>query len=103
MNVYKPLIIHNVMQSITLLADGMTNFRRFLVEGMEPDRRRIAEHLNRSLMLVTALAPAIGYDRASEVAHYAMHHDLTLRDAALQLGVVSEDEFDHLVDPSKMI
>ena len=103
MNVYKPLIVHNVMQSISLLADGMTNFRRFLVEGMEPDRRRIAEHLSRSLMLVTALAPAIGYDRASEMAHYAMHHDLTLRDAALQLGVVSEDEFDRLVDPSKMI
>lgn len=103
MNVYKPLIIHNVMQSITLLADGMTNFRRFLVEGMEPDRRRIAEHLNRSLMLVTALAPAIGYDRASEVAHHAMQHDLTLRDAALHLGVVSEDEFDRLVDPAKMI
>eukprot|EP01037_Dinobryon_pediforme_P001834 gene1834-1865_t len=85
MNVYKPLIIHNVMQSISLLTDGMTNFRRFLVEGMVPDRRRIAEHVARSLMLVTALAPAIGYDRASEVAHHAMHHDLSLREAALAL------------------
>jgi fumarate hydratase class II len=103
MNVYKPLIIHNVMQSITLLADGMTNFRRFLVEGMQPDRRRIAEHLARSLMLVTALAPAIGYDRASEVAHHAMHHDLTLRNAALDLGMVCAADFDRLVDPSKMV
>jgi fumarate hydratase class II len=103
MNVYKPLIIHNVMQSITLLSDGMTNFRKFLVEGMQPARRRIAEHVERSLMLVTALAPAIGYDKASEVAHHAMHHDLSLREAALALGAVTEAEFDRLVDPAKMI
>ena len=103
MNVYKPLIIHNLMQSVVLLADGCGNFRRFLVEGTEPDRKRIGEHVERSLMLVTALSPAIGYDRAAEVAHYAMTHDTTLRAAVLALGVLDEAEFDRLVDPAKMV
>ena len=69
MNVYKPLMIHNVMQSITLMTDGCTNFRRFLVEGTKPNLKRIAEHVERSLMLVTALSPVIGYDKAAEIAH----------------------------------
>jgi fumarate hydratase class II len=103
MNVYKPLIIRNIMHSITLLTDGCTNFRRFLVEGANPNRKRIAEHVERSLMLVTALAPAIGYDKAAEVAHYAAEHELTLREAALKLGYVSEADFDRLVDPAKMV
>jgi fumarate hydratase class II len=103
MNVYKPLIAHNIMQSITLLADGMTNFRLFLVEGTEPDRKRIAEHVERSLMLVTALAPTIGYDAAARIAHHAMHNDLSLREAALQLGAVSAADFDRLVDPRAMV
>ncbi|MCW3477167.1 class II fumarate hydratase [Limobrevibacterium gyesilva] len=102
MNVYKPLMIFNVMKSVRILADGCTNFRRFLVEGMEPDRKRIAGFVERSLMLVTALAPVIGYDKASQTAHYAMAHDLSLREAALKLGVVSADEFDRVVDPRKM-
>ncbi len=103
MNVYKPLMIHNVLQSIVLLADGCTNFRKYLVEGAEPNRRKIAEYVERSLMLVTALAPVIGYDKAAEIAHYASEHDLTLREAALKLGYVSAEEFDRVVDPTKMV
>jgi fumarate hydratase class II len=103
MNVYKPLMIFNIMHSITLITDGCTNFRKFLVEGTEPNLKRIKEYLDRSLMLVTALAPVIGYDKASKIAHYAIDNDLTLKAAALQLGFVSEDEFDRIVDPAKMV
>jgi fumarate hydratase class II len=103
MNVYKPLIIFNVMHSITILSDGCTNFRKFLVEGTQPNRKKIAEYVERSLMLVTALAPVIGYDKASRIAHYAQDHDLTLKAAALQLGYVTEAEFDRIVDPAKMV
>ena len=103
MNVYKPLMIHNIMQSITLMTDGCDNFRRFLVEGTEPDLDRIAEHVERSLMLVTALTPAIGYDRASQIAHHAMTHNQTLREAALGLGFVSAEDFDRIVDPAHMV
>ena len=103
MNVFKPLILHNAMQSIALLADGGTNFRRFLVEGMEPDRARIAQHVERSLMLVTALVPAIGYDRAAQVAHRAMAEGITLREAALGMGAISAEDFDALVDPRRML
>jgi fumarate hydratase class II len=103
MNVYKPLIIYNVTDSITLLADGCTNFRRFLIEGTQPNRKKIEEYVARSLMLVTALSPVIGYDKASRIAHHALDNDLTLREAALDLGYVSEAEFDRVVDPAKMI
>jgi fumarate hydratase class II len=103
MNVYKPLMISNVMQSIRILADGCHNFRVFLIEGTEPNRRQIDRFLQRSLMLVTALSPVIGYDRASRIAHYANDHDLTLKQAALQLGFVSAEEFDRIVDPHKMV
>ena len=103
MNVYKPLIIFNMTHSITLLTDGCTNFRKFLVEGTEPNLKKIAEYVDRSLMLVTALSPLIGYDKSSQIAHYAMDHDLTLKEAALKLGFVSEAEFDRVVDPAKMV
>ena len=103
MNVYKPLIIFNITHSITLITDGCTNFRKFLVEGTEPNLKKIAEYVERSLMLVTALAPVIGYDKASKIAHYAMDNDLTLKAAALKLGFVSEAEFDRVVDPAKMV
>jgi fumarate hydratase class II len=103
MNVYKPLIVFNVMQSITLMTDGCTNFRKFLVEGTKPNLRKIKDYVDRSLMVVTALAPVIGYDKASKIAHHAMDHDLSLKEAALQLGLVSEDEFDRIVDPAKMV
>ena len=103
MNVYKTLMIFNVMHSITIIADGCTNFRRFLIEGTRPNEKKINEYVQRSLMLVTALAPVIGYDKASKIAHYAMENDLTLKAAALQLGFVTEVEFDRVVDPKKMV
>jgi len=103
MNVYKPLIIFNLTHSITILTDGCTNFRKFLVEGTQPNRKKIKEYVDRSLMLVTALSPVIGYDKASKIAHYAMDNDLTLKQAALKLGFVTEDEFDRVVDPRKMV
>ena len=103
MNVYKPLIIFNLAQSIAILADGCVNFRKFLVEGAKPNLKRIEEYVNRSLMLVTALVPVIGYDKAAQIAHYAMENDLTLKEAALKLGFVSEAEFDRVVDPKKMV
>jgi len=103
MNVYKPLIIFNITHSITILADGCTNFRKFLVEGTKPNLKKIGEYVERSLMLVTALSPVIGYDKASKIAHYAMDNDLTLKAAALKLGFVREAEFDRIVDPAKMV
>ena len=103
MNVYKPLIIFNVTLSITILTDGCTNFRRFLVEGTKPNLKKIQEYVDRSLMLVTALSPVIGYDKASEIAHFALDNDLTLKQAALKLAFVTEDEFDRVVDPLKMV
>ena len=103
MNVYKPLMIANISQSIKLLSDGCTNFRKFLVEGTQPNRKKIAEYVDRSLMLVTPLAPVIGYDKASAIAHHAMDHDLTLKAAALRLGYVDEQTFDRIVDPAKMV
>jgi fumarate hydratase class II len=103
MNVCKPLMIFNVMHSITILTDGCTNFRKYLIEGTQPDHKRIKEHVERSLMLVTALVPVIGYDKASKIAHYATEHDLTLKEAALRLGFISEAEFDRIVDPAKMV
>src|SRR5438046_2279022 len=103
MNVYKPLMIANIAQSITILADGSNNFRKFLVEGAQPNRKKIAEHVERSLMLVTALVPVIGYDKAAAIAHHAMEHDQTLKEAALELGFVDEKTFDRVVDPKKMV
>ena len=101
MNVYKPLIIYNVMHSIRILRDSCENFDKFLVRNTKPNLKRIKKDLDNSLMLVTALSPVIGYDKASQIAHYALDHDLSLRDAALKLGVTAE-EFDHLVNPIKM-
>ncbi len=103
MNVYKPLMIYNVTHSITIMTDGCANFRKYLVEGTKPNLKKIAEYVERSLMLVTALSPVIGYDKASKIAHYAMDHDLTLKAAALKLGYVTEAEFDRVVDPAKMV
>src|SRR5215469_16419693 len=103
MNVYKPLMIFNITHSITILSDGCVNFRTFLVEGTKPNLKKINEYVERSLMLVTALSPVIGYDKASKIAHHAMDNDLTLKEAALQLGFVTEAEFDRVVDPKKMV
>jgi fumarate hydratase, class II len=103
MNVYKPLIIFNVTHSITILSDGCTNFRKFLVEETKPNLKKIKEYVDRSLMLVTALSSVIGYDKASKIAHYAMDNDLSLKKVALKLGFVTEELFDRVVDPLKMV
>jgi fumarate hydratase, class II len=103
MNVYKPLMIFNITHSITIMTDGCVNFRKFLIEGTKPNLKKIKEYVDRSLMLVTALSPVIGYDKASKIAHYAMDNDLTLKQAALKLGYVTEGEFDRIVDPEKMV
>jgi len=102
LNVYKPLLIFNVLQSLKMLADGCCNFTDFLVKGLEPDRQQIDAFLHRSLMLVTALTPVIGYDKAAQIAHVAHARGLTLKEAALQLGYISGADFDRLVDPYKM-
>jgi len=103
MNVYKPLIISNLTHSISLLSDSCTNFCKFLIEGTKPNVKKIEEYVERSLMLVTALSPVIGYDKASKIAHYALDNDLSLKNAALKLGFVDEAEFDRIVDPKKMV
>ena len=102
MNAYKPLIAFDVIQSIRLISDGSRNFTDFLVKEMRPDTDQIALYLNRSLMLATALAPVIGYDKASEIVHLATVRNITLREAALELGYLSGEEFDRLTDPVKM-
>ncbi len=91
------------MIAVPILTDGCRNFRTFLVEGTKPNLKKIKEYVDRSLMLVTALAPVIGYDKASKIAHYAMDNDLTLKAAALKLDLVNEEEFDRVVDPTKMV
>ena len=102
LNVYKPLIIHNLLQSIRLLADGMASFDAHCARGIEPDTARIAELVERSLMLVTALNPHIGYDKAAEIAKKAHHEKTTLKAAALALGHVTAEEFDAMVRPDRM-
>ncbi len=103
MNAYKPLMIHNLLQSIAIMADGCQNFSKFLVEGMEPNEKQIKYFLDRSLMLVTALSPLIGYDKASQVAHYALDKDITLKKAAMELNFISEEEFDRAMNPAEMV
>ena len=102
MNVYKPLLIHNITKSIRILTDGCINFEKYLVKGMKPNKKQIQNFLQRSLMLVTALSPVVGYDKASAIAHYALDNDKTLKESALHLGVVTSQEFDRIVDPTKM-
>ncbi|MCD6362804.1 MAG: class II fumarate hydratase [Synergistetes bacterium] len=103
LNVYKPVLIYNLLQSIRLLTDACNSFNRNLVRGIEPNLNKIKEYLENDLMLVTPLARAIGYDKASEIAHLADREGLTLKEAAVKLGYVSPEEFDRIVDPSKMI
>ncbi len=102
MNVYKPMIGSNVIESCRMLADGMEHFARFAVAGMEANERQLRETVSRSLMLVTALTPEIGYDKAAAIAHHAHHEGTTLREAALALGHIDADRFDRIVDPASM-
>jgi len=103
LNVFKPVIAHNFLQSLRLLADGMASFERHCVRGIEARRERIAELLERSLMLVTALTPHIGYDRAAEIAKRAQREGSTLREAAVASGYVSAEQFDAWVRPGEMV
>jgi fumarate hydratase class II len=102
LNVFKPVIIHNVLQSLRLLGDVCTNFERFCASGIEPNRARITTNLECSLMLVTALNPHIGYDNAAKIAKKAHHEGTTLKQAAVALGLVTAEDFDRWVDPKKM-
>jgi fumarate hydratase class II len=102
LNVFKPLVIHNFLQSVRLLADGMHSFNEHCAKGIEPNRERIAELVDRSLMLVTALNPHIGYDKAAQIAKKAHKENLSLKEAALQLGHVTEDQFSQWVVPAEM-
>ena len=103
LNVFKPLVGANVLRSIDILTIGMTAFREHCIDGLEPNRATIAHHLERSLMLVTALAPAIGYDAAAKIAKKAHADGTTLKEAALALGAVDAETFDRLVNPADMI
>jgi fumarate hydratase class II len=103
LNVYKPLIAYDFLQSVRLLTDAMASFDAHCARGIEPDRARIAELLGRSLMLVTALSPHIGYDRAAQIAKHAHANGLSLREAALELGYVSAEQFDEWVRPEQMV
>ena len=103
LNVYKPLIAHVVLQSIRLLGDACASFDAHCARGLEPNRAEIAAKLERSLMLVTALAPHVGYDNAAKIAKRAHHDGTTLREAAIALGLVTGDDFDRLVKPEDMV
>jgi fumarate hydratase class II len=102
LNVFKPVMIHNFLHSVRLLADACRSFTEHCVEGMQLDAQRIGENVKNSLMLVTALSPKIGYDKAAQIAHKAHHERLSLREAALKLGFLTGEEFDEAVRPEAM-
>lgn len=102
LNVFKPVMIFNLVHSARLLCDASNDFRKFLVEGLEANREAIANTVERSLMLVTALSPRIGYDAAARIAHKAQEEGTTLKEACLALGLLSSEEFDEIVDPARM-
>jgi fumarate hydratase class II len=102
LNVYKPVILHNVLESVQLLAEGVRAFDERCARGIEPNEPRIREHLNNSLMLVTALNPQIGYEKAAQIALLAYRENLSLREAALKLGFLTPEQFDQWVRPEEM-
>ena len=103
LNVYKPVMLHNVLESAQLLAEGCRAFDEHCARGIEPNEKRIKEHLDNSLMLVTALNPHIGYEKAAQISLKAYREDISLRDAALGLGYVSAEQFAEWVNPEDMI
>ncbi|MBX9743997.1 MAG: class II fumarate hydratase, partial [Chlamydiales bacterium] len=103
LNVFKPVMIYNLLQSIHLLADVAESFTNKCLVGIQPNLRRIAKNLSESLMLATALNPEIGYDKASQVVKKAYHEDISLKEAAIKLGFLSEERFDAIVNPQKMV
>lgn len=103
LNAMRPIIINNVLHAARILGDACIKFRKYGIEGIRLDRSRIDKYVDGSLMLVTALSPVIGYDKASRIAHYALDNNLSLKEAALKLGYVNSEEFDRIVDPKKMV
>ena len=103
LNVFKPLIAHNILQSIEILADSTKNFALYCVKGIKANNKKINEHLDNSLMLVTALVPKVGYDNAAKIAKTALKNNTTLKHAALKSGLIGEKEYNKIVDPKKMI
>ena len=103
LNVFKPLIIHNILQSINIMADSSNSFAKYCVKGLRANKKRIKSLLDNSLMLVTALSPKIGYDNAAKVAKNALKNGTTLKEEALKTGLMNENEFDKIVDPKKMV
>jgi fumarate hydratase class II len=103
LNVYKPVLIFNFLQSARLLGDSCDRFREFCVQGIQANRVRISQSVEQSLMLVTALSPHIGYDKAAAIAHKANHENLTLREAAIALGYLSGEQYDQWVRPAEMV
>ena len=103
LNVFKPMMAHNILQSIDLIADSTKNFALYCVKGIKADRKKIQEHLDNSLMLVTALAPRIGYDNAAKIAKTALKNGTTLKKETLKTGLINEKDYSKIVDPKKMI
>ena len=103
LNVFKPLIAHNILQSIDLLADSTKNFAKFCIRGIKANSKKIKEDLEKSLMLVTALAPKIGYDNAAKIAKTALKKGTTLKHEAIKSGLINEKDYSRIVDPRKMI
>jgi fumarate hydratase class II len=103
LNTMRPIIINNVLHMARILGDASTKLREYGIEGIELDRSRISKYVEESLMLVTALSPVIGYDKASQIAHYALDNNLSLKAAALKLGYVTSEKFDTIIQPTKMV
>jgi fumarate hydratase class II len=103
LNTFKPVILHNILQSIHLLSDSIDSFVKNCLKDIKPNKIKMREHLENSLMLVTALNDHIGYDNAAKIAKKAFKENLTLKDAAIKLGLIDESKFDELVQPKKMI
>ena len=103
LNVFKPLIAYNILQSIDILADSVKNFSMFCVKGIKANKKRIKEHLDNSLMLVTALAPKIGYDNAAKIAKKALKNGTKLKEEAIKSGLINEKDYDLLINPKRMI
>ena len=103
LNVFKPLIIHNILQSINIMADSSKAFANYCIKGLKADKERIKSLLDNSLMLVTALSPKLGYDNAAKIAKLAHKNGTTLKTEAIKSGLITEKEFIKLVDPKKMV
>ena len=103
LNVFMPVMINNFLESVNLLADAMCSFHKNCVQGITPNREKIQENMEKSLMLVTALNPHVGYENAAKIAKLAHKEDITLKQAAVKLGLVSEEDFDEFVNPQKMV